>query len=174
MPRKADTPPLLQGLPAVAGPGARVLVLGSMPGEASLQAARYYAHPRNHFWPIMGELFGAGPGLDYDARLARLMESGVAVWDVIGACRRRGSLDSAIDPTSLVVNDFATLFAAQPTLRKVFFNGAFADAAFRRHALPKLGARVDDLHLQRLPSTSPANASQSFATKLQAWSALRG
>nr|HRM71210.1 DNA-deoxyinosine glycosylase [Thauera phenylacetica] len=112
---------------------ARVLVLGSMPGTASLAAAQYYAHPRNAFWPIMGALFGAGPELPYAQRLERLASAGVALWDVIGRCERAGSLDSAIAPASIEANDFAGLFAACPGIDHVFFNGAAAEAAFRRH-----------------------------------------
>ena len=88
---------VLQGLPAQVNARCRVLVLGSMPGMASLQAARYYAHPRNRFWPLMGALCGFDPQLDPAQRLARLQQAGVGLWDVIGRCRRRGSLDAAID-----------------------------------------------------------------------------
>ena len=93
---------------------ARVLILGSMPGEASLAAGRYYAHPRNAFWPIMGALFGAGAELPYDQRLARLNAAGVALWDVIARCRRPGSLDSAIEDS--VPNDLASLKRRAPKL----------------------------------------------------------
>ncbi|HBN52823.1 MAG TPA: DNA-deoxyinosine glycosylase, partial [Stenotrophomonas sp.] len=87
---------VLQGLPAQVNGHCRVLVLGSMPGMASLQAARYYAHPRNRFWPLMGALCGFDPQLDYAQRMAGLQAAGVGLWDVIGRCRRRGSLDAAI------------------------------------------------------------------------------
>ena len=150
---------------------ARVLILGSMPGEASLAAAQYYAHPRNAFWPIMGRLFGAGLELPYDERLARLNAAGVALWDVIARCRRPGSLDSAIDRDSVEANDFARLFGACPQIGHVFFNGSVAEAAFRRHVRLPPGLRP--LRFARLPSTSPAHAARDFAAKLAAWQAVR-
>lgn len=150
---------------------ARVLILGSMPGEASLAAAQYYAHPRNAFWPIMGRLFGAGLELPYAERLARLNDAGVALWDVIARCRRPGSLDSAIDRDSVEANDFARLFGACPQLGHVFFNGSAAEAAFRRHVRLPPGLRP--LRFARLPSTSPAHAARDFAAKLAAWQAVR-
>jgi hypothetical protein len=95
---------LLRGLPPQAAPDCRVLVLGSMPGAASLAAARYYAHPRNRFWPLMGALCGFDPALDYPLRLAALQAAGVGLWDVIGTCERRGSLDADIVRGSEVAN----------------------------------------------------------------------
>jgi len=141
-----------------------------MPGRASLDAQAYYAHPHNAFWRIMGALFGAGPELPYEARLARLRANGVALWDVIAACERAGSLDAAIDAASVRANDFPGFFADHSGIGRVFFNGAAAEAAFRRHVLPGLGGRP--LQLRRLPSTSPAHASLRYEDKLAAWSAI--
>lgn len=160
---------------------ARALVLGSMPGAASLAATQYYAHPRNAFWPIMGALFDAGPEHPYPVRLDRLLDAGIALWDVIGRCRRTGSLDSAIDADSVEPNDLPGLFAACPRLTHVFFNGGAAETAFRRHvgiAGAAAGAAGPTGHghaltLVRLPSTSPAHAARSFADKLAAWQAVR-
>ncbi|MFD0737975.1 DNA-deoxyinosine glycosylase [Lysobacter koreensis] len=157
--------PTLQGLPPIANADACVLVLGSMPGAASLQAGQYYAHGRNRFWRYMGELVGANPALPYAERVQRLGEAGIAVWDVIGQCRRVGSLDSAIRDET--VNDFAEFLASHPRVGTVLFNGAKAEASFMRHALPSLAR--PDLAFHRLPSTSPANASQSDQFKLDAW-----
>lgn len=163
---------LLRGLPAVSDPSATVLVLGSMPGAESLRLQQYYAHPRNLFWPLAGELFGAGPELPYADRLDALRRRGVAVWDVLRACIRPGSLDAAIVPDSVHVNDFAGFFAAHPRVRRVGFNGAFAEMTFRRRVLGDGIHLPEGLELVRLPSTSPANASQSWPVKLSAWRAL--
>jgi hypoxanthine-DNA glycosylase len=150
---------------------ARVLILGSMPGEASLVAGQYYAHPRNAFWPIMGALFGAAPEQPYPVRLERLLDAGVALWDVIGSCRRSGSLDSAIATDSIEANDLAGLLSACPQLEHVFFNGSAAETAFRRHLHLPQGAR--SIKLLRLPSTSPAHAALNYSEKLAAWQAVR-
>jgi hypoxanthine-DNA glycosylase len=161
------TPPLLRGFPPVVGDGARVLILGSFPSAQSLAACQYYANPRNAFWPITSELFGFDSEAPYDARLAALRSHGIAVWDVLHACRRRGSADSAIDPKGLVVNDFRELFARYPTITRVYFNGAKAAELYRRLADP-----VERVEYRRLPSTSPAHVMRPGA-KLAAWRAIR-
>jgi TDG/mug DNA glycosylase family protein len=158
--------PLVRSLPPVVAPGARVLILGSMPGAASLAAGRYYAHPRNAFWPIMGALVGAGPALPYPERLAVLTSAGVALWDVLATCRRAGSLDQAIRDE--VPNDLAAFLAAHPRLGLVGLNGAKAAASFRRHAGAALPPGVAAV---TLPSTSPAHAGLPFAAKLARWRA---
>lgn len=150
--------------PPVADEHARVLILGSMPGIASLNAQQYYAHKRNAFWPIIGELTGVDPAAPYEVRIAALKAAGIALWDVLARCNRRGSLDSAIDAKSLTPNDFAEFFKSHPNITQVFFNGALAEKCYRD--------RVPDaqqLPCQRLPSTSPAHASLSFEQKLDAW-----
>lgn len=162
---RGKNPVLLKGFAPVASPDARVLVLGSMPGAASLDAGRYYAHPHNRFWPIMGELVGALPTLPYECRLERLQAAGIALWDVFDRCERVGSLDSAIRDDTAQVNDFATFFAAHRKVRTVLFNGTKAETAFRR--VPALAE--SGLAFRRLPSTSPANAATSVAAKLTAW-----
>lgn len=152
----------------VADAGARVLVLGSMPGVASLGAAQYYAHPRNLFWPIMGSLLGFDAGLPYAQKMRHLGAAGIALWDVIGECVRPGSLDTRIDARSVVPNDIGVLLACRPSITRIRFNGAAAEALFRRHVAPGLAATPD---LQRLPSTSPAHAAMGFEAKLAAWRA---
>lgn len=158
----------LVGFPPIARADARVLVLGSMPSVASLAAGEYYAHPRNAFWGIMGALFGFAPTAAYAERRAALRAAGVAVWDVVGACRRVGSLDTAIVAETVVVNDFAGFFRAHRDITAVFVNGGKAAELFRRHVdpavLPAAGVAP-----RRLPSTSPANARLRFADKLEAW-----
>lgn len=148
---------------------ATVLVLGSMPGVASLQAGQYYAHPRNAFWPVMGALVGAGPELVYAARVERLMARRIAVWDVLKSCVRGGSLDTSIEKDSIVPNDFAEFFARHPGIARVYFNGGTAERLFRRYVLEGLGARGEAIQFTRLPSTSPAHAGRSLAAKIEAW-----
>lgn len=141
-----------------------------MPGKASLLAQQYYAHPRNAFWRLMGDLVGAGPTLPYADRLQKLATAGIALWDVIAACERPGSLDADIVRESVQSNDFADFFAVHRSIRQVFFNGAAAEANFRRHVLAGLPGWV--LPTRRLPSTSPAHAALSYEAKLAAWSAV--
>lgn len=156
---------MLKGLAPIASVDACVLVLGSMPGAASLQAGQYYAHRQNRFWPFMGMLVGAEPSLPYAQRLQRLESAGIAVWDVIANCRREGSLDSAIRDET--VNDFGQFLAQHRGVATLLFNGAKAETTFARHVLPTLAHA--GLRRIRLPSTSPANASQTDAAKLCAW-----
>ena len=141
-----------------------------MPGAASLRAGRYYAHPHNAFWRIMGELFGAGPDIPYDKRIGVLKRAGLALWDVMASCLREGSLDADIDESSIVANDFNAFFAEHPLVSDVFFNGAKAEHSFRRYVRPNLA--VCDVRFTRLPSTSPAHASMPWTQKLLAWQAV--
>ncbi|WP_255164255.1 MULTISPECIES: DNA-deoxyinosine glycosylase [Bordetella] len=159
------------GFAALARVDARVLVLGSMPGVASLRAQQYYAHPRNAFWPIAAELFGVDAALPYARRVQALLQAGVALWDVLQACERPGSLDAAIVAGSVHPNDFQAFFAAHPDIACVGFNGAAAAALYRRHVLPRLHG-LAHLRYVALPSTSPAHAAMDFAAKLRAWRAI--
>lgn len=160
---------IVRSFPPLAAANTRVLILGSMPGAASLKARQYYAHPHNQFWQIMGALFGAGPQLAYLLRVRKLNSQKVAVWDVLKRCERPGSLDSSIVRTSEVANDFIGFFRRHPHIRAVFFNGARAEQAFARHVRPLLKSPPASLHFERLPSTSPAHAGRSFQHKLRAW-----
>ena len=142
----------------------RILILGSLPGDVSLKAAQYYAHPRNGFWPLMGGLLGeALPALSYEDRLDRLKARGVGLWDVIASAERSGSLDAAI--RSPEAADLHSLAASLPELRAVAFNGALA--ATREPWFRDRGFRT-----YRLPSTSPAYAALSRDRKLAAWQVL--
>lgn len=149
---------------------ATVLILGSMPGQASLNAGQYYAHPRNLFWRFLGELIGANAALPYDERISVLHSAGIALWDVLQSCVRSGSLDSDIDNGSLVPNDFAAFFSGHPKIARVYFNGAKADVCYQRCVLPVV--REKTIAYARLPSTSPANASMPHDRKLAAWHAI--
>lgn len=166
----------VQGFPPLAAASARVLVVGSMPGEASLRAGQYYAHPQNAFWPVMAGLCGADPALPYAERVQRLVAAGLAVWDVLQHCVRTGSLDAAIDKDGRVANDFASFLRAHPQVRAVFCNGTTAFTCWRRYVAPQLEA--EQLHAgQRaipvavLPSTSPAHASLRPHEKAAQWHA---
>lgn len=158
----------IQGFAPISCPDARVLVLGSMPGVASLRARQYYGHPRNAFWPIMGGLFGFDAQAPYAQRVAALLARRVAVWDVLAACERDGSLDADIEARSIRVNDFAGFFRAHPHLVRVCFNGAKAFEVFRRRVVPLMHV-VPLPELVRLPSTSPAHAGMPLAAKIAAW-----
>ncbi|MGW0175294.1 DNA-deoxyinosine glycosylase [Rhodococcus sp. NPDC003322] len=162
---------LVHGFPAVVDDNAHTLVLGSMPSAPSLVAGKYYANPRNSFWPIMGELFGAGPEYPYPLRLRTLQDHGVALWDVLMACRRPGSADAAIESGSEVPNDFDALYSRHPAIDRVFFNGAKAESAYRTTVVAA-GAHPRGVALARLPSTSPAHAAVAVESKLEAWRVL--
>jgi hypoxanthine-DNA glycosylase len=166
--------PHVQSFAPIEDAKARVLILGSMPGKASLAAGQYYAHAQNLFWRILGEVTGAGPALPYEARARALKSRGIALWDVLASCAREGSLDSAIDDASISANDFASFYRAHPRIAHVFFNGAKAEACYRKHVLPALGDAPALPGYHRLPSTSPANASMSRAHRQREWTqALR-
>jgi TDG/mug DNA glycosylase family protein len=154
-------------------PAVRTLVLGTMPGTASLAAHEYYAHPRNLFWTIFAELIGFSRDAPYPDRVEQLIAADIAVWDVLKSCDRPGSLDSAIARTSIVANDFAEFFRAHPRIDRVFFNGTGAAALYRRHVLPTL-AEAAHLEYVKLPSTSPANAGISADAKKRAWRVVLG
>lgn len=155
--------PLLAGLPPVHGADARLLVLGSLPGAASLAAGRYYAHPRNQFWQLIGHVLGRDlVAMAYEVRLDCLRQSGVALWDVVAEGRRKGSLDAALRMER--GSDLAGLIARLPGLRLVAFNGATA-----ARLAPPLDPAVDRIVL---PSSSPAHT-LPLADKQAAWNALR-
>jgi hypoxanthine-DNA glycosylase len=155
---------VLTGLPPVLAPHTRLIVLGSFPGAASLAAGQYYAHPRNHFWPILAALWGEDlPAWPYERRIDFMRERGLGLWDVYASCQRIGSLDSAIEDARL--NDLAGLKLRAPALQAVAHNGGESARAMRH-----TGALGVPVH--RLPSTSPANASWRFERKLAAWQAV--
>lgn len=157
---------LLTGLPPVVSADTRILILGSFPGAASLAAQQYYAHPRNLLWPILSALTGADlVALPYAERLPRLLAHGFGLWDVLGACEREGSLDSAIRAPA--ANDFARLHALCPSLETVGFNGQTSGKFAPRFAAQGYRTLV-------LPSTSPAHASLTYQQKLAHWRALLG
>jgi TDG/mug DNA glycosylase family protein len=168
----AKTKPVerLRGLPPIVSAGTQLLNLGSFPGEASLRAQQYYAHPQNHFWRILQAIWPDIPldaGVDgYQERCRWLLQRGLGLWDVYASCERAGSLDSAIRNPQ--VNDFARLKRRCPQLRAIAHNGG---ESFRHAKLVRASLQVEHFPLVKLPSTSPANASWTFERKLQAWRA---
>lgn len=154
----------------IASRNARILILGSMPGEASLQAGQYYAHPRNQFWRLLGELLGFDPNGNYDHKTKSLMDAKIALWDVLKSCRRLGSLDANIEAQSVVFNDFVPFFECHALISHVFFNGIKAEQLFTRQ--PEYQSHFKGLHLLRLPSTSPAHALLDYEQKREQWRAL--
>lgn len=159
--------PVIHSFPPVAGSYVRILILGSMPGEASLTASQYYAHPRNAFWPIMAPLLQIQSDAPYHQKLAALRSSPFALWDVLKSCKRTGSLDSSIEADTQKINDFQTLFTQHPAITHIFFNGGKAEACFMRYVLHQYDC--GSLQLTRLPSTSPANARLPFEDKAEIW-----
>lgn len=158
----------------MSGAGPHSLLLGSFPGERSLKEGRYYAHPRNAFWSIMGRLFNAGPELPYEERLERLSSVGIALWDVLLTCRRTGSMDGSIIEDGAVPNDLLGFFLEHPTITAIFFNGQKAARLFERLVTPGLGEISLRIERKILPSTSPAYASKSLEQKIEEWSVLPG
>lgn len=170
-----------ESFPPLEGPSAHTLILGSMPGQASLTAVRYYAHPRNAFWPIMLAImqghaeasFDSAQAIDYEQRCAMLTASGYALWDVLASCKRPGSLDSRIVRASEQANDIASLVTRHPQLQCIACNGKAAEKLLKRHcgeSLDRLQARLQrHLRIVSLPSSSPAMASLTLAEKHQLW-----
>lgn len=152
-------------MPPVGSTNARLLILGSLPGEASLEAQRYYAHPQNQFWRLLGEAIDEDLASDgYDERLRKLAARRIALWDVVGEARRRGSLDTSI--RGATPNQLREYAATHPDLRSIAFNGKTA-SRLGRAALGDVTA----IRLIELPSSSPAYT-LSFSEKAKAWAAL--
>jgi len=155
------------GFPPVSGRDARILILGSLPGQRSLQAVQYYAHAQNAFWRIMRDLIGAEGG--YEQRCDALVAHGIALWDVLAESIRPGSMDADIQTRSARANDFSEFFSQHPDVRRVFFNGQKAAQLFARLVSTDSGDRA--MRYATLPSTSPAYASMAYEEKLRIWCA---
>lgn len=169
MPAATAATDFARGFPPVLGRAPRVLILGSLPGRASLAAGEYYAQPRNAFWKIMGAVCGASPALAYADRLTRLQRAGIALWDVLHAAERPGSLDADIVAASEQLNDIAGLLQRHPTITLVACNGQKAAASLSRHVVPALPE--GRIAMVTLPSTSAAHATLGFDDKLERWRA---
>lgn len=151
----------------VASKNAKVVILGSMPGERSLAAAEYYAHPRNAFWKIMQELIGVAADAPYKERLQSLIDHDIALWDVLHSCHRQGSLDTAIQKGSVQINDFTAFFHRHDQIGVVLFNGATSERYYKRYVWPEIKNRT--FIYIRMPSSSPAHAGMSLQHKVKAW-----
>lgn len=153
----------------IEGESARVLILGSIPGAASLAANEYYAHPQNTFWKVMASVLGFAATADYAQRTEALKQYHIAVWDVLESCTRPGSMDANIDMETAKANDIRALLLRQPNIRCICFNGSMAEKIFKKRILSTL----DNMPINyiRLPSTSPAHATLSFHEKVAAWEA---
>jgi len=154
----------------IADRNAEILILGSMPGRASLAAGEYYAHPQNSFWRIVCEILALDRATPYPARVAALQKARIAVWDVLKSCLREGSLDAQIQRDSQQANDFRSFFRTHRKIARVYFNGATAEACFKKLVRP--GITDDFLRYARLPSTSPAHAAMTYTQKLGVWRSM--
>lgn len=150
----------------ISHPTATVLILGTMPGVQSLALQQYYGHPRNAFWKILFSVLETPFSTDYEQRKSILLENRIALWDVLEACVREGSLDSAIQQE--VTNDFDSFLKAYPQIKHIYFNGQKAAKFFKQYITVS-----DSYHLSTLPSTSPANAGMSFEKKLMEWQIIK-
>ncbi len=157
----------VSSFPPVVGAAPHILILGTMPGAASLAAGQYYAHPQNAFWKIMAAITGVSVSASYEQRVLGVQRAGIALWDVLASCVRPGSMDADIELSSAQPNAIAALLARQPTIRRIGFNGSAAEKLFKRHVAPELALSAIDYW--RLPSTSPAHARLSLEAKLTVW-----
>jgi TDG/mug DNA glycosylase family protein len=157
---------------AITKENVRSLILGSMPGKASLVAKEYYAHPRNNFWKFMQSLKNIQLSVPYEMRCKQLADSGIALWDVLKTCTRTSSLDSDIVESSIVANDFEGFLSKHSNISTIYFNGAKAEQIYLKYVLPKLPVKLAQIKTVRLPSTSPANASIPLDVKIKQWSVI--
>ena len=156
----------IHSFPSLSNPEATVLLLGTMPGVQSLAMNQYYGHPRNNFWKLLHAIFEEQLSIDYNQKKEMLQRNKIAVWDVLQACERQGSLDSAI--IKEVPNDFTGFLQQHPNINLIAFNGQKAAAFFKKHV-----GLTEDYQLITLPSTSPANAGKTFEQKLKEWEVIK-
>lgn len=163
-----STPTLLSvGFPPIIGDHPNILILGSLPGIASLTQHQYYAHKQNAFWRMLEALFQIPANAEYVTRCELVKTAKLAIWDVCHSAYRSGSLDSAITHNTVIANDINGLLAQHPSIKLIAFNGNAAASLFKKHS--QLAHPVSTVIL---PSTSPANASIPYANKLERWSVL--
>ncbi|MBS7233542.1 DNA-deoxyinosine glycosylase [Flavobacterium psychroterrae] len=148
--------------PPISNSDATILILGTMPGTKSLELNQYYGHNQNNFWKFMFSIFNEDFTTDYETKKALLQKNKIAVWDVLQFCDRVGSLDSAIK--NEIANDFETFLEKHPNIKTILFNGQAAAAFFKKYVHLKKTYQI-----VTLPSTSPANASKTYQSKLEEW-----
>jgi hypoxanthine-DNA glycosylase len=161
-----------EGLAPVIAKTSRVLILGSLPGDMSLRMQQYYANPRNHFWQILGAVFGCTLQTSYEEKIQFVLTQGLALWDVLKAADRKGSLDANI--TKAIPNEFGELLATYPNIRVIALNGGKAAAHFR--AVQKRDPRIfAGRQCIELPSSSgvPGKNVLSLQEKIKRWAAIR-
>ena len=161
---------LIKSFAPIEDSDASILILGSIPSKTSLLTKQYYAHNRNSFWPIMGDLIAAAKTLPYTQRVQILKSNGIALWDVLASCKRKSSLDSDIARTSVCPNNFKSFLSTHQNVTDIFFNGAVAEQYFNKLVLHKLKPNL--IRYTRLPSTSPAHATLTYNQKLNAWKTI--
>jgi hypoxanthine-DNA glycosylase len=159
--------------PPIAKPDAEILILGSLPGRKSLEMQQYYAHPQNAFWKLIARIYGHGSSLPYTQRVEILTANRIALWDVLAAAERPGSLDSSIVHASARANDFAAFYRTHTQVGRVYFNGRKAEELYRRFVLPGMSAEFAAIRYVSMPSTSPAHAGMPFAEKLVRWKEIK-
>jgi len=162
---------MITGFSPIAAKNAKMLILGSIPGAASLEKQEYYAHPRNSFWDVIAQFTNSPPLSNYEEKKAVLIENHIALWDVLKNCQREGSLDSSIQNHSIVTNDFELFYSTHRSVKFVLFNGTKAEQEYNKRVLP-ICHQFKHLTYYRLPSTSPAMAQLSKPEKLQKWLAV--
>ena len=161
------------GFPPIVADGAELLILGSFPGQRSLQMHQYYAHPQNAFWKLITLIYDVESSLPYTQLVEVLKANRIALWDVLAAAERPGSLDSSIVHASARANDFAAFYRTHPQICRVYFNGRKAEELYRRFVLPGLSAECAAIRYESMPSTSPAHAGMTFAKKLVRWKKIK-
>jgi len=158
------------GLAPRIGARLEVLVLGSFPGTRSLADGEYYAHPQNRFWRAVGAACRASATSGYETRIEALNAAGIGLWDVLFSCARHGSLDQAIVPGTEIPNDLGTIVEAHPELRAILLNGHSVARLFHRHQVPREWWPDLGVHMQVMPSTSPAHAAMRTDALVRVWS----
>jgi len=154
---------MISSFPPIIEKNAETLILGTMPGLTSLMKQEYYGHPQNAFWKIMFSIFDKLPiPEEFQEKINLLIKNKIALWDVLQLCERKGSLD--INIKNQIENDFDSLFAEYPNIKRILFNGKESHKYF----VKKFGL-IEGITYYVMPSTSPANT-VTFEKKLQFWS----